>query len=76
MDFFSNSLPAIQIVLSILLVTAVLLQQSEAGMGGALGGDGGSGSYHTRRGFEKTLFNGTIVLGIIFALTSFLALIL
>ncbi|TSC59559.1 MAG: preprotein translocase subunit SecG [Parcubacteria group bacterium Gr01-1014_107] len=75
MDFVSNSLPVIQIILSILLVAVVLLQQSEAGVGGAFGGEGG-GSYYTRRGFEKILFNGTIILGILFALTSLLALIL
>jgi preprotein translocase subunit SecG len=77
MDFLANLLPVVQIILSILLVVVILLQQSEAGVGGAFGGGGdGGGFHHTRRGFEKTLFNTTIALGILFALASFIALIL
>jgi preprotein translocase subunit SecG len=76
MDFLYNLLPVVQIILSILLVVVILLQQSEAGVGGAFGGGDSGGSYHTRRGSEKTLFNATIALGILFALTSFIALIL
>ena len=69
-------LPYIQIVLSVLLVAGVLLQQSEAGLGAAFGGAGDAGFKHTRRGFEKWLFNGTIVVGILFVLSTILALIL
>ena len=64
-------LPYIQIVISVLLIAGVLLQYSAAGVGGALGGsDSFEAGYHTRRGFEKFLFNGTIVLAILFATTS------
>ena len=65
-------LSIIQIILSIILVIAILLQNSAAGMG-ALGGGGDSvdSGLHTRRGFEKTLFNGTIVVAILFAVISF-----
>lgn len=64
-------LPYIQIVISVLLIAGVLLQYSAAGVGGALGGsDSFEAGYHTRRGFEKFLFNGTIVLAILFAATS------
>ncbi len=69
-------LPYIQIALSILLVLSILLQQTGAGLGGAFGGDNFSSGFHTRRGFEKTLFNTTIVLGVLFALTAFLTLII
>ena len=63
--------PYIQIVISVLLIAGVLLQYSAAGVGGALGGsDSFEAGYHTRRGFEKFLFNGTIVLAILFAATS------
>lgn len=72
----SNILPIIQIILSVLIIAAILLQQSDAGVGGAFGGGEGSGTEHTRRGFEKTLFNGTIILAILFALSAVLALIL
>ena len=66
-------LPIIQIILSILLILAILVQSSAAGLGGAFGDSSGDdSSKHTRRGFEKILFNGTIVLGILFAVVSFL----
>ena len=69
-------LPYIQIVLSILLIASILLQQTGAGVGGAFGGDNFSAGFHTRRGAEKMLFNGTIVLGVLFGLSAFIALIL
>ncbi len=67
-------LPFIQIVISVLLIAGVLLQYSAAGVGGALGGsDSFEAGYHTRRGFEKFLFNATIVLAILFAATSLIS---
>ena len=76
MAFVSSILPYIQIILAILMVTAIMLQTSEAGVGGAFGGgDTFGGSHHTRRGFEKVLFNTTIILAILFAVSSLLALI-
>lgn len=68
-------LPYLQIVLSILLVTAVLLQQTGSSLGGAFGGDNFSAGFHTRRGSEKILFNATIALAVLFALSAFVALI-
>ncbi|MEK7596983.1 MAG: preprotein translocase subunit SecG [Patescibacteria group bacterium] len=76
MSAISSVLPYIQITISALLVLAVLLQQSGAQNGGALGGPDLSGSvFHTRRGLEKILFVSTIVLGVLFALTSFVSLL-
>jgi len=69
-------LPYIQIVLSILLVICVLLQQTGASMGGAFGGDNFSAAFHTRRGSEKFLFQATIVIGVLFAASAFLALVI
>lgn len=69
-------LPYIQIGLSVLLVVCVLLQQTGASMGGAFGGDNFSAAYHTRRGAEKFLFQATIVIGILFALSAFVALVI
>ena len=69
-------LPYVQVVLSILLIASILLQQTSSGMGGAFGGDNFSGGFHTRRGAEKMLFNSAIVLGVLFGLTAFIALIL
>lgn len=72
-----SALPYIQIVLAILIIAFVLLQKSESGVGGSFGGgDNWNSAYHTRRGFEKFLFNATIFLGILFAIASLSALFL
>ncbi len=62
-------LPYAQIILSVLLVGAILLQRTGAQVGGAFGGsDNWSTAFHTRRGFEKTLFTTTIILAVLFAI--------
>ncbi len=72
-----TALPYIQIVISILMIIAILLQTSEAGVGGSFGGaDNWNAGFHTRRGSEKFLFNFTIVLAILFAVSSFASLFL
>jgi len=76
MENLSNILPYIQILLSILLMTIVLIQQSDAGLGSAFGGGDDMSGTHTKRGAEKILFNSTIILGILFVASSFLALII
>jgi protein translocase SecG subunit len=75
MQLIVKILPYVQVILSIVLVIAILLQQSGAGVGGALGGNDSS-FHHTRRGLEKFLFYTSIVCGILFALTAFLAIVL
>jgi len=60
----SRILNIIQIIISILLITAILLQQRGTGLGGAFGGAGEV--YQTKRGVEKFLFILTIILSIIF----------
>ncbi|KKU49811.1 MAG: Preprotein translocase, SecG subunit [Parcubacteria group bacterium GW2011_GWB1_49_7] len=69
-------LPYIQIVLSVLLIALILLQRSEASLGAAFGGDSSTGNRFTRRGFEKTLFKGTILVAALFALSAFASLLL
>ncbi|MSR71257.1 MAG: preprotein translocase subunit SecG [Candidatus Taylorbacteria bacterium] len=77
MSYITPLLPYIQIGLAILLVAAVLLQRTSSELGGAFGGgDNFSSAYHTRRGFEKTLFTSTIIISILFIVSSILALIL
>lgn len=76
MEFLAGALPYIQITLSILLVASILLQQRGSSLGGAFGGDNFSAAFHTRRGAEKMLFQASIVLGILFALSAFLALVI
>ncbi|MFA5750872.1 MAG: preprotein translocase subunit SecG [Candidatus Paceibacterota bacterium] len=69
MQLLTSALPYIQIILSVILVTSVLLQQSGAGVGGAFGG-GDSSLRYTRRGFEKFLFILSIICGILFVLSA------
>ncbi|MEN9582066.1 MAG: hypothetical protein RL641_20 [Candidatus Parcubacteria bacterium] len=69
-------LPIIQIVLSILLITGILLQVSGAGVGASLGGGDSLANYHTRRGFEKFLFYFTIVVAILFAAAAVVSFVL
>ena len=75
MQVLIRILPYIQIVLSVLLITVVLLQQSDASLGSTFGGDDSGSSKHTRRGSEKFFFNATIILGLLFVISAFIALI-
>ncbi len=45
----------------------ILLQSSKGGLGGGLGG---GELYRTKRGAEKVIFTGTIVVGALFLITS------
>ena len=53
-----------QILVSVLIVIAILLQVK--GQGGGLFGGGGATSFRTRRGLERTLFQFTILLVVVF----------
>ncbi len=64
-----------QIIVAILLIILILLQERSSGLSGVLGGSE-SGSYQTKRGLEKLIFYGTIVLAILFIGLSLLKLIL
>lgn len=59
-----------QIVVSLLLIAAILLQQRGGGLSALFGG--GGGVYRTRRGMEKIIFIGTIVLAGVFFLLALL----
>ena len=63
-----------QIVISVLLIVAILLQHRGAGLGTTFGGD--SAMYHTKRGLEKRLHQITIFLAVLFLTVSLLHLIL
>ena len=76
MNVVAQVLPYAQIIIAIILVLAIMLQQSGAGLGGALGGSDGSSFHHTRRGFEKFLFYLSFVCGILFALSALLSIII
>lgn len=63
-----------QIVVAILLIVVILLQSRGSGLSGIFGGS--NNVYMTKRGMEKTLFNSTIVLSVIFFAISLLSIIL
>lgn len=65
----------VQIILSVALIVAILLQAKGAGLGGIFGSETGS-IYKTRRGVEKTLFNLTIGLSVVFFFTSLITVLL
>jgi preprotein translocase subunit SecG len=66
---FKDYINIAQILVAIVLTVVILLQAKGSGVGTALGG-GTSGSFRTRRGVEKTLFQLTIVLAALFLAVS------
>lgn len=70
MQSFLPYMQAIQIIISIALVGVILVQaKGSGGLGGIFGGEG-RGVYRTRRGVERTLFNVTIGLAVVFFVVS------
>ena len=76
MSLVAKFLPYTQIILSVILVLSIMLQQSGAGAGGALGSSDTASFHSTRRGFEKFLFYLSIICAILFALSALLAIII
>ncbi|KKW46685.1 MAG: preprotein translocase subunit SecG [Candidatus Liptonbacteria bacterium RIFCSPLOWO2_01_FULL_56_20] len=68
-------IPITQVVVSVLLIVLILLQERSAGLSGIFGGESG-GFYQTRRGMEKLIFWGTIVLAVVFMGLAVMQLIL
>ena len=60
----SKYLGYLQIVVSIFLVIAILLQTRGSGLSTIFGGEGNV--YRTKRGLEKVIFIATIILAILF----------
>ncbi|MDD2353854.1 MAG: preprotein translocase subunit SecG [Patescibacteria group bacterium] len=58
-----------QVIIAIMLMIVILMQNRGSGVGGVFGG-GGGGVYLTKRGFEKKLFNFTIILAVVFVVIS------
>ena len=63
------ALNIVQVVLAVVLILAILLQTKGSTFSGIFGGDSSS-VYRTRRGFEKRLFQMTIVLSVVFFLVA------
>lgn len=62
---WKNFLSISEIVISIILVIAILLQQQGSGLGTMFGSIGGE-SYRSKRGAEKFFYNATIILIVVF----------
>ncbi len=58
-------LQIVQIIISVALIILILMQTKSGGLGSLFGGSDSS-IYRTRRGVEKTLFNLTIVVAVLF----------
>ena len=59
-----SALLALQLIVSLLLITVILLQAKGSGLSGVFGGAGGI--YRSKRGVEKLLVYATIGLSILF----------
>jgi preprotein translocase subunit SecG len=63
------------VIISVLLIILILLQVKGGGLGSLLGGESGMGIARTRRGLEKTLYQLTIVMSIVFLAISIVAVL-
>ena len=76
MALVESLFPIIQLILGSLLIAGILLQQRGTGLGGAFGGETETQNFNTRRGAEKGIFQGTIVVAVLFVLSAILALVI
>ena len=67
---FADYINVAQILVSIALTGVILLQAKGNDLGSMMGGGSSGGSFRTRRGMEKTLFQLTIVLAVVFLVIS------
>ncbi len=62
-----------QIIISILLIGAIIIQRGERGLNTA--GRGFQEFYRSKRGVEKIIFLTTIILGLIFLIISIISVV-
>jgi preprotein translocase subunit SecG len=67
-----TALRLVMIIVSIVLTLVILLQTKGSSFSGAFGGDTSS-IYRTRRGVEKTLFEFTIGVGVLFVVLAIIS---
>lgn len=68
-----NILSFVQILISIVLIISILLQAKGTGLGNVFGG--GGETFRSKRGMEKILYTFTIVLCVLFLISSLLGVI-
>lgn len=59
---------SLQLIVSVILITVILLQAKGSGLSGVFGGEGGI--YRSKRGVEKILVYATVGLAFIFLVLS------
>lgn len=64
----ANTMNVAQLIVAVALSVVLLLQVKGSGFGAGLGGS--SSVFRTRRGIEKTLFQLTVVLVVLFVVVS------
>lgn len=67
-----SALIALQTILAVLLVAAILLQSRGSGLGSTFGG---GESYVTRRGVEKLFFKATVLIAFLFLFISLVIIV-
>ena len=60
-------------IVSVILIGLILLQVKGGGLGSLMGGDFSAGISRTRRGLDKTIFQITIGLAVVFVAISVLS---
>ncbi|MEA3336895.1 MAG: preprotein translocase subunit SecG [Chloroflexota bacterium] len=63
----------VQMILGVVLISLVVAQSKGSGAGAMFGGD--SSFTTTRRGAEKTMFNLTVVVALLFFLTALVSMV-
>lgn len=58
----------LQLIISAVLLSLIILQAKGTGLGSTWGGSGEF--YQSKRGVEKIIFNATIILTVLFGITS------
>jgi preprotein translocase subunit SecG len=71
----ADYLSVAQIILSVALIIAIILQSKSAGLGGLSGADTG-GVFRARRGVERTLFFITIGLSVAFFIVAIINVVI
>lgn len=65
---------SLTLLFAVILIILVLLQRPQTDSAGAFSSEGGTGT-HTRRGAEKTIFRATILVAILFVVSSIASLL-
>lgn len=63
------------IVMAVILIVLIMMQVRGGSLGSLMGGDSGGGITRTRRGLEKTVYNFTVGLSIVFLIICILSVV-